>query len=68
MMVMMMMMILLILISVKIMMRECAISSVTYHIQIPNFMWLSSSHSCCTHFAICQTDRTATALSCMSQQ
>jgi hypothetical protein len=52
---------------VTIMIRDCAFSSVTWHIPIPIFLWLSPSHFCCTHFAIYQIDRTAPALSCMSQ-
>jgi hypothetical protein len=53
---------------VMIMITDCAVSSVTWHIPVPIFIWLSSSHFCCKNFAICQTDRTATGLSCMSQQ
>ena len=56
-----------IIIIVTIILVYCAVSSVTWRIPIPIFMRLSSSHFCCKHFAICQTDRTATGLSYMSQ-
>jgi hypothetical protein len=63
----MMIMTMIIIIMLTIIIIDCAVSSVIEHIQFPIFMWLLTSHFCCTHHVNVQPDRTAPGLSCMSQ-